>query len=62
MRTAVEGGEFDHEIAAALHGAANVGGIAEFRFLPNATATRIPFGGPNRTQRWLVRGATPTGH
>jgi hypothetical protein len=29
MRTAVESGEFDHEIAAALHGSANVGGIAE---------------------------------
>ena len=29
MRSAIEAGEFDREIAGALHGSANVGGIAE---------------------------------
>jgi len=29
MRSAVENGEFDHEIAAALHGSSNVAGIAD---------------------------------
>ncbi len=34
MRTAIENGEFDHEIASALHGSANVGGIAEVPLPP----------------------------
>ena len=29
VRSAIDAGEFDHEIASALHGSANVGGIAE---------------------------------
>jgi len=29
MRSAIEAGEFDREIAGALHGSANVGGTAE---------------------------------
>jgi len=34
MRAAIDSGEFDHEIAAALHGSANVGGIAEVPLPP----------------------------
>jgi hypothetical protein len=34
MRSAIEAGEFDREIAGALHGSANVGGIAEVALPP----------------------------
>lgn len=34
MRAAIEAGEFDREIAGALHGSANVGGIAEVALPP----------------------------